>query len=64
MCIRDRAVVVLDVKTGEVLAIANYPTYTLTEMKENSTALYEDPLNPTRDRALLEACLLYTSRCV
>lgn len=49
------AVVVLDVKTGEVLAIANYPTYTLTEMKENSTALYENPLNPTRDRALLEA---------
>lgn len=48
------AVVVLDVKTGEVLAIANYPTYTLVEMEENSEALYNDPLNPTRDRALME----------
>lgn len=36
------AAVVLDVKTGEVLALANYPTYKLSDLKDNPSAATKD----------------------
>ncbi|HIZ83085.1 MAG TPA: penicillin-binding protein [Firmicutes bacterium] len=45
------AVVGVNVKTGGVLFSANYPSYTMTEYKENYTALASDSSNPLFDRA-------------
>lgn len=46
------AVVVVDVKTGEPLAIASYPTYDASELLENYSELLSDPSNPLFNRAL------------
>ena len=50
------AIVVLDPNTGEVLAAATYPTYTLADLKdsERSAELINDPLNPMKNRAFRE----------
>lgn len=44
--------VILDVKTGEVLAAANYPTYNLAAFNEDYADLTEDPLKPMLNRAI------------
>ena len=47
------AVVVLDVKTGQVLACASYPTFNLATLFEDYDTLAEDPYKPFYNRALL-----------
>ena len=49
------AVVVMDTRTGEVLACASYPTYDPATFNEDWDTLKDDPLKPTRNRALMEA---------
>ncbi len=49
---RGGAVVVQAVKTGEILAMASYPTYDLSTYKENAAALNEDEEQPLYNRAL------------
>ena len=49
------ACVVMDVKTGEVLACASYPTYNPATFNQDWETLRVDPLKPTRNRALMEA---------
>ncbi len=51
--VEGMAVVVLEVKTGEVLACASYPTFDLETFNANYNQLMEDPLNPTFNRALM-----------
>ena len=66
MCIRDRqqtkeptkgkevtsgSAVVIDVKTGGILAIANYPSYDLNLYKTNYSAYSSDPNTPLLSRA-------------
>ena len=46
------AAAVLHVKTGEVLALANYPTYDLNTYNQDYTILNADPNKPLFDRAL------------
>ncbi len=46
------AVVVIDVNTGEVLAMATYPTYNPKNFKEEYNNLYKDPLKPMLNRAI------------
>ena len=46
------AAVVLDVDTGEVLASASYPTFSLATYSQDFTELSKDPLNPYLNRAL------------
>ena len=46
-------VVVVDVKTGEVLTSANYPTYDLANYNKDFATLNEDKRRPLWDRALL-----------
>ena len=48
------AVVAVDVKTGEILALGSYPTFDLTTFRKNYNALIEDPKKPTRNRATCE----------
>ena len=45
------SVVVLDVKNGESLALASYPSYDLANFSQNYSALEADPLNPFLNRA-------------
>ncbi len=45
------SVVAINVNSGEVIASANCPTYTLDEYQNNYTALVSDPANPLFDRA-------------
>ena len=45
------AVVVIDVDTGEILAMASYPTYNLATFNADYNALNEDPLTPMVNRA-------------
>ena len=45
------AVVVMKVKTGEILACASYPTYDLSTMNENWDEIMADPLKPFFNRA-------------
>ena len=45
------AVVVMKVKTGEILACASYPTYNLATMKEDWDAINSDDLKPLFNRA-------------
>ena len=45
------AVVVMKVKTGEILACASYPTFNLATMKENWDAINSDDLKPLFNRA-------------
>jgi len=47
------ALTVINAKTGEVLALASYPTYDLTTFSENYGELAEDPLTPMLNRALM-----------
>lgn len=47
------AVVVLNCKTGEILASASYPTYDISNYSENAKALNENPAAPLWNRALL-----------
>ena len=46
------SLVALDPNTGEVLAIASYPTYDLTTYNQNYADLYADPAQPLYNRAL------------
>lgn len=46
------AIVVLDNSTGECLALASYPNYTLEQYKTNYESLESDPLMPMFNRAL------------
>ena len=45
------AVVVMDVKTGEILACASYPTYDLSTLNEDWTDIEADPYKPFFNRA-------------
>ena len=45
------AVVVMKVKTGEILACASYPTYNLATMNEDWEDIMNDPLKPFYNRA-------------
>ena len=47
------SVVVMDVKTGQVLACASYPTYNLSTFREDYSELAKDPLAPMFNRALM-----------
>jgi len=47
------AAVVMNCKTGEVLAAASYPTYDITTYAENAGALANDPGAPLWDRTLM-----------
>lgn len=46
------AAVVLNVKTGEVLAMASYPSYDIDTYKNNYSSLLNDPKKPLFNRAL------------
>ena len=45
------AVVAVDVKTGEILAMANYPTYDLSDYYSNYSELANDSMRPLFNRA-------------
>lgn len=45
------AVVAVDVKTGEILALANYPTFDLSEYYSNYSELAVDPMQPLFNRS-------------
>ncbi len=45
------AVVAVDVKTGEILAMANYPAFDLSEYYSNYSELATDPMKPLFNRA-------------
>ncbi len=45
------AAVAVDVKTGEILAIANYPTYDLSTYYSNYSEIANDPMRPMFNRA-------------
>lgn len=47
------SVVVMNVKTGQVLACASYPTYNLSTFREDYAELSKDPLAPMFNRALM-----------
>ncbi len=47
------ALAVMKVKTGDVLALATYPTYDLTTFSEDYAKLRDDPLTPMLNRALV-----------
>ena len=47
------SVVVMDVKTGQILACASYPTYNLSTFRDNYEELSKDPLAPMFNRALM-----------
>lgn len=46
------ALTAVDVKTGEVLALASYPTFNLATYSTDATALYNDARGPLYNRAL------------
>lgn len=46
------AVVVMDVKTGQILACSSYPTYNLATFREDFNSLIEAPYAPLYNRAL------------
>jgi len=46
------AVVVMEVKTGDILAMASYPTFNLQTFNDDYEQLAQDPLKPMYNRAL------------
>lgn len=50
--VQGAAAVVMDIKTGEVLAMANYPSYDLSTYRKNYSSLAKNPLNPFLDRCV------------
>ena len=46
------ACVAVDVNTGEILAIANYPTFNLKTFDKDYSSLYKNPLKPMFNRAV------------
>ncbi len=46
------AVVIMNVKTGQIMACASYPTYDLTNFRENYNELIQAQWNPLLNRAL------------
>ena len=53
--INGMACVVMDTRTGEVLACASYPTYNPATFNRDWDELRVDPTKPTMNRALMEA---------
>ncbi|MBE7047217.1 MAG: penicillin-binding protein 2 [Ruminococcaceae bacterium] len=49
---RSGSVVCMDVNTGDVLALANYPTYSLKNFDKDYDDLYKDPAKPMFNRAI------------
>jgi penicillin-binding protein 2 len=49
---KGAAAVVLNVKTGEVLAMANYPTFDLNTYNKDYSSLANNPLNPLYNRSI------------
>ena len=49
------AAVVIEVDTGEILAMASYPTYSLETIHEDYNELSQDPLTPLFNRAIAGA---------
>ncbi|MBQ3062172.1 MAG: hypothetical protein IJD03_00765 [Clostridia bacterium] len=47
------AAVVIDVNSGEILAMASYPTYSLENYNADYNALLQDPLTPLLNRATM-----------
>lgn len=50
--VKGGAAVAIDVNTGEILALASYPTYKLSEYNSNFASLVKDPLKPLLNRAI------------
>ena len=50
--VEGAAVVVMEVKTGDILACASYPTYDLSTFRENWNEIAESDFNPFYNRAL------------
>ena len=50
--VEGAAVVVMEVKSGDVLACASYPTYDLATFRENYSQILEADFNPMYNRAL------------
>lgn len=55
--VQGAAAVVMNIQSGEVLAMASYPTYNLNDYRKNYTALVNDPKHP-----LLNRCIAGTYR--
>lgn len=49
--VQGGAAIVMEVKTGNILACASWPTYDLSTMRENMEELSNDPMNPFFNRA-------------
>lgn len=49
--VEGAACVVEDVRTGEILASASYPTYSLPSFRQDYNSLLDDPLKPLNNRA-------------
>ncbi|MCL2747073.1 MAG: penicillin-binding transpeptidase domain-containing protein [Oscillospiraceae bacterium] len=49
------AAVLMDLRTGEILAMASYPTYDLINFAENFEELNQDPMSPMLNRAVAAA---------
>ena len=50
--VEGMAAVVIEVKTGQILAMASYPTYDLANFRQDFAALLEDKSSPMMNRAL------------